>query len=73
MTGAASSTMPQNLVTLIPDLVNSVIALLIAVFTGVGLLVKWWRDHMDKGTSQRRDNRVIDGLQNIVGSLKPMR
>ncbi len=59
-----------NLATTIGDLINSAIALLIAVFTGVGLIVKWWRDNVDTRTSRRRDSRVVDGLENIVNSLK---
>jgi hypothetical protein len=66
----ATSALPLDPAIIITNTIPSIIGLVIAVLTGAGLLLKWYRDNIGKEQGGQRDAKISEGLDSLLNSLK---
>ena len=70
ITSIATSALPLDPAVIITNTIQSIIGLVIAVLTGAGLLLKWYRDNIGKEQGGQRDAKISEGLDSLLNSLK---
>ena len=70
ITSIVTSDLPLDPAIIITNTLQSIIGLVIAVLTGAGLLLKWYRDNIGKEQGGQRDAKISEGLDSLLNSLK---